>query len=61
MNLVDAFKKFEDNRDNGKCPFCNERLEGVRGEFKDDLSWKEYLISGLCQSCQDKMFEDEED
>ena len=25
-------------------------------EFKDSLSWKEYRISGLCQSCQDKVF-----
>lgn len=25
-------------------------------EFKDDLSRKEFTISGLCQSCQDEIF-----
>lgn len=25
-------------------------------EFRDALSKKEYTISGLCQSCQDKIF-----
>jgi len=29
--------------------------------FKDDLSAKEYTISGLCQQCQDDIFEEEED
>ena len=26
------------------------------GEFKDAISEKEYTISGLCQSCQDRIF-----
>lgn len=25
--------------------------------FKDDLSRKEYTISGMCQTCQDSVFE----
>jgi len=25
-------------------------------EFRDELSKKEYTISGLCQECQDKVF-----
>lgn len=25
-------------------------------EFRDDLSRKEYTISGLCQECQDEVF-----
>ncbi|KKN08497.1 hypothetical protein LCGC14_1056150 [marine sediment metagenome] len=25
-------------------------------EFKDDISRKEYLQSGMCQHCQDKVF-----
>tara|TARA_R110000822_G_scaffold49147_1_gene128898 strand:+ start:300 stop:494 length:195 start_codon:yes stop_codon:yes gene_type:complete len=36
----------------GECPTC----AGPIGEFKDDLSSKEYQISGMCQTCQDKMF-----
>ena len=31
------------------------------GWFKDDLSAKEYTISGLCQQCQDEVFEEEYD
>ena len=36
------------------CAVCN----GPAMEFKDDLSRKEYTISGMCQDCQDKMFGD---
>lgn len=36
----------------GKCPFCREDI----GEFKDDISKREYEISGLCQKCQDGVF-----
>lgn len=34
------------------CPFCENKV----GEFRDDLSRKEYEISGLCQTCQDDFF-----
>jgi len=36
----------------GVCPTCGERV----GEFKDELSRKEYTISGMCQKCQDSVF-----
>lgn len=39
----------------GFCPLCNNKI--YLDEFKDTLSEKEYRISGLCQKCQDKMFE----
>jgi hypothetical protein len=29
--------------------------------FRDDLSAKEYLQSGLCQDCQDKFFNSQEE
>ena len=35
-----------------KCPICRQPI----GAFKDELSKKEYLISGMCQTCQDKVF-----
>ena len=35
-----------------KCPMCEQPI----GEFRDELSVKEYEISGLCQSCQDDFF-----
>ena len=38
----------------GKCPFCKEEIKMT--EFKNELSKKEYKISGLCQKCQDETF-----
>jgi len=35
------------------CPMCRQPV----GNFKDALSAKEYQISGLCQRCQDEVFE----
>lgn len=34
------------------CVSCN----GDASTFKDQLSKKEYTISGLCQKCQDDIF-----
>lgn len=34
------------------CVICNGKVEG----FRDELSEKEFLISGMCQLCQDKTF-----
>lgn len=36
----------------GLCPTCS----GEVGEFRDDLSIKEFSISGMCQKCQDSVF-----
>lgn len=45
---VDAVEK-------GLCPFCLK----APGEFRDELSRKEFGISGLCQKCQDETFKDD--
>ena len=34
------------------CVFCKEPAN----EFKNEISEKEYRISGLCQKCQDEVF-----
>lgn len=36
------------------CRFCGGEIKS--GEFRDDLSAREFNISGMCQSCQDKTF-----
>ena len=41
----------------GQCVKCGE----FNLEFNDELSRKEYGISGLCQCCQDSIFGTEED
>jgi len=43
----------------GICPFCHQLVD--INSFKDDLSRKEFKISGLCQGCQDKTFVEEQD
>ena len=35
-----------------ECMACGNEAS----KFRDELSRKEYTISGLCQACQDKMF-----
>ena len=36
------------------CVFCGKEIK--MEDFKDQLSIKEYSISGLCQKCQDDTF-----
>ena len=36
------------------CPWCKEKV--LVSSFRDDLSKKEFEISGLCQTCQDNTF-----
>lgn len=48
-------KEMLDDKDNGICPFCKKPVN--IDEFRDDLSRKEYRISGLCQKCQDDFFD----
>ena len=38
----------------GICVWCG----GLATEFKDELSVREYGISGFCQKCQDEVFEE---
>jgi hypothetical protein len=41
----------------GKCAWCGASKDKVQNGFRDELSKKEYQISALCQSCQDKVFD----
>ena len=47
--------------EHGKCPFCSSPIDETT--FRDDLSLREFKISGLCQKCQDSFFKepDEDD
>jgi hypothetical protein len=39
------------------CPTCGEKI----GEFRNDLSRKEFDISFMCQECQDSAFAPDDD
>lgn len=49
-------------KNNGMCPSCKAPVD--QASFRDEVSKREYKISGLCQACQDEVFggpeEDEE-
>lgn len=46
----DALRRMEA----GRCPICAKVIKPE--EFRTELDVKEYKISGMCQSCQDKAF-----
>ena len=43
--------------ENGQCPFCLKYVVSGIESFKDLNSFKEFKISGLCQECQDSVFD----
>lgn len=51
-----VFPEEEACKKEGKCPFCGKKID-VNTEFKDELSKREFEISGMCQSCQDDFFD----
>ena len=36
------------------CPSCNKPVKDE--DFTDEISKKEFLISGMCQSCQNEIW-----
>jgi len=52
-----AFEIFSDTKkdvEQSLCVFCKTPINEMG--FRDELSKKEYSISGLCQKCQDNIF-----
>lgn len=41
----------------GECPFCGKAI--MEGEFRDGKSAIEHEVSGLCQKCQDHVWDGE--
>lgn len=39
----------------GDCIWCGKAVH-PNAEFKDELSQREFNISGMCQACQDGVF-----
>lgn len=51
--LVKNVEPFGSRLRAGLCPTCGEEVVS----FRDELSAREYAISGMCQGCQDSVFE----
>lgn len=47
----------EQSRKAKVCSWCQKPIDG----FRDALSYKEYRISGMCQVCQDAVFNEGEE
>lgn len=50
-----GFGKEMDAVKEGKCAMCDNKID-PKTEFRDELSMREYSISGLCQKCQERVF-----
>ena len=63
MRPVDARKlaDFLFGEPDPKKPYCAFNCDDPSHEWEDELSRKEYSISGLCQNCQNKMFGEPEE
>ena len=61
QEMVDALATTAFGWDGNKshCRTCNAPT-GNPHLFRDDLSRREYRISGMCQKCQDSVFCEEE-
>lgn len=58
--MARAFPEMIARKDAGLCPGCGRPIDPEG--FKDELSRREFRITGMCQACQDEMedFEDYE-
>lgn len=54
------FPHFAALKAQGHCPTCS-KLINLLTEFDNELSKREYEISGMCQECQDSVFKGESD
>lgn len=68
LSIGEGVKAYVRLRNEGKCPFCEKDMNDPTNRvFRDELSAKEFHISGMCQSCQDsteamfKKIEEEDD
>lgn len=52
--MMGKMKELFERKERGLCPFCGKKVD--ENSFRDDLSLKEFKISGLCQTCQDEVF-----
>ena len=55
-NLMEklGFDKEMKRIENRQCPLCGNKIN--TNKFRNELSLKEFTISGMCQKCQDKIF-----
>ena len=61
INLINDISKgffkrsYTQSLRNKICIICGDKVN-LDNSFRDKISKQEYIISGLCQKCQDKTF-----
>ncbi|MEK9207108.1 MAG: hypothetical protein AAB922_01400 [Patescibacteria group bacterium] len=60
-NIIKAlFPEQYERIERGECPMCSKKMD-LESEFtEDDLGMREFLISGACAGCQNKVFNGDE-
>jgi hypothetical protein len=59
LKKTGLFKEQLALKDEKKCPICKNAVNET--EFTDQISIDEFKITGLCQKCQDDVFNNEDD
>ena len=49
-----GFRKEVQRVEQKKCPLCGKPIN--MEDFRNEISKREYSISGMCQECQDDVF-----
>ena len=49
--------EIQSRKQRNECPRCGKAIN--QDDFVDELSKKEFKVSGTCQKCQDEIFDDE--
>ena len=49
-----GFSKEVEKVEQGLCPTCSKPID--KSKFRNEISLKEFRISGMCQECQDSIF-----
>ena len=53
-----AVKLFGRTRNDTECVTCGSTKVGKPSFFSDTISWEEWKISKMCQSCQNDIWDD---
>ena len=54
MGISDILEGYAAERAKGNCPFCKKPVN--KDGFDDEVSRREYEITGLCLACQKETF-----
>ena len=55
QNMMDnMWDNWTEHVKRGLCPCCHNNV--ILADFEDQISYNEYMISGICKDCQEEIF-----